>query len=115
MNTGLPVRASVSVELYDIAHDAWATAGAATSDGSGNYGVQAVAPTISVFTGSPYKLSLLGKYRVYFRAQGYQLNLWKNSSTYGEAMTLVVSSWGAYGGINASMVPCQSSLDPGCS
>ena len=114
MYTGLPVRASVSLELYDTAHDAWALAGAATSDGSGNFGVQAVVPTISPPGFTPYQLSLLGTDRVTFRAQGYQLNLWKNSATYGEATPVVVSNWGAHGGINASLVPCQSSFDLGC-
>ena len=79
------------------------------------YVVQAVAPTIGLLTGSSYKLSLLGTYLVSFRAQGYQLNLWKNSSTYGTATELIVGNWGVYRGIDASMAPCQSSFDPGCS
>ena len=108
------MRVSVSLELYDAARDAWVTAGAATTDGSGNYGVQAFAPTVSDLTGLPYKLPLLGTYRIYFKVPGYQINLWKNSSTYGEAAILVVSSWGAYRGIDARMVPCQSSYDPAC-
>ncbi len=114
-NTGLPMQVSVTVELFDTAHDAWAPAGAAASDGFGNYVVQAVAPTIGLLTGSSYKLSLLGTYLVSFRAQGYQLNLWKNSSTYGTATELIVGNWGVYRGIDASMAPCQSSFDPGCS
>jgi len=109
------VRASVSVELYDTRQDARAIAGAARTDGSGNYVVQAVAPTVTLLNGSPYQLPLLGTYVVSFKAQGYQLNLWKNSSSYVGATELVVKDWGAYRGIDASMAPCQSSFDPGCS